>query len=650
MMDIRATKIERFVPLGIAIVVVAAFFPVLHNGFVSLDDRRNFIDNDAFRGLGAAQLRWMWTTTLMGHYIPLSWMTLGLDYVLWGMNPAGYHLTNVVLHAANAVLLFFIARRLLRASDEEAFAGEPRRLTLAAATAALFFALHPLRVESVAWVTERRDVLSCLFFFASVLAYLRATDSAQRRGEWYWAAVGLFVCSVLSKATSMTLPAVLLILNVYPLRRVGGAVGWASTAARRVHTELVPFGVIAVGAALTSLLVLHPPAQLSVFAKVAVSAYSLVFYLWKTIVPTRLSPMYEMPQRVDPLAFRFLASYVIVAAAGFLLWIVRDKRPGLTASAVAFAIVTLPMLGIVQNGPQIAADRYTYYAAPALAIAVAGYLFAPARHVGLVASVFIAAVLAGLGVLTWNQTEMWHDSATLWTYVVRLDDNSSFAHVGLAMLAYDHGDMDGAIRHYRRAVEIRPGYDEGFNNLGNALAREGKLDDAVEQYRHALSLNRAFPEAHNDLGSALAQQGRIPDAIEQYREALALRPDYAEAHNNWGAALAREGDLTSAIEHYARAIAIDSSYADAYNNWGNALVKLGKPGLAESRYEAALRLQPDNADVHRNLGVAMAQQGRMAEAADQFRLALASRPDDEDVKAYLAEATKAASVQGKPPR
>jgi tetratricopeptide (TPR) repeat protein len=413
---------------------------------------------------------------------------------------------------------------------------------------------------------------------------------------------------------------------------------------------MAPFGLIAAAAALTSLLVLHPPAQLSVFAKVAVSAYSLVFYLWKTIVPTRLSPMYEMPQRVDPLAFRFVASYVAVAVAGFLLWIVRDKRPGLTASAVAFAIITLPMLGIVQNGPQIAADRYTYYAAPALAIAAAGYLFSLRNAASLVVPVCVGVVLAGLGVLTWKQAEVWHDSATLWTYVLDLDDDSSFAHVGLAMLAYDLGDMDGAVRHYTRAVEIRPGYDEGFNNLGNALAREGKLDDAVEQYRHAITLNRAFPEAHNDLGSALAQQGKIPEAIEQYREALAVRPDYAEAHNNWGAALARVGDLSSAVDHYQRAIAIDPSYADAYTNWGNALVKLGKPTLAESRYEAALKLQPDNADIHRNLGVALAQQGRMAEAADHFRRALALRPDDEDVKAYLARATKALHPEATPPR
>jgi len=648
MKDTRGPTIERLVPLGIAILVVIAFLPALNDGFVSLDDQRNFIDNDAFRGLGPTQLRWMWTTTLMGHFIPLSWMTLGLDYVLWGMNPAGYHLTNVVFHAANAVLLYWITRRLLRASSD-AFTDGSRRLTLAAATAALLFAVHPLRVESVAWVTERRDVLSCFFFFSSVLAYLRAVERPGLRARWYWAAVGLFVCSVLSKATSMTLPAVLLVINAYPLRRLGGPVGWRSSAARRIYAEVVPFGAIAAGAALVSILVLHPPAQLSVASKLAVSAYSLVFYVWKTILPTRLSPMYELPQAVDPLALRFVACYAIVAAACVLVWFGRRRWPGLAASTMAFVLITLPMLGIVQNGPQIAADRYTYYAAPTLAIALAGYVFSFDRAVTLAASVGFGAVLAVLGVLTWNQTEVWHDSATLWTYVAGIDDNSSFAQVGLGMLAYDHGDMDAAIGHFRRAVELRPSYDEGFNNMGNALVREGRLADAVESYRRALALNPGFPEAHNGLGSALAQQGNVPDAIEQYRQALALRPAYAEAENNWGAAVARGGDFASAIEHYQRAVASDSTYADAYTNWGNALVRLGNFALARAKYETALRLRPNDADIHRNLGVALAQQGRMADAADEFRRALAIRPDDGDLKAYLDRATNAAQATRTPP-
>ncbi len=647
-MNTRDTKIERLVPLAVAIAVVLVFLPALHNGFVAWDDPKNFLENDSYRGLAVPQLRWMWTTTLMGHYVPVSWMSLGLDYVLWGMNPAGYHLTNIVLHAANAALLYFIARRLLRATGHHAFREHPRRLTFAAATAALLFALHPLRVESVAWVTERRDVLSCLFLFASVLAYLRAIDPPRTRGSWYWLAVFLFVASVLSKATAMTLPLVLLVIDVYPLRRVGGEARWWSGVARRVYLEIVPFVVVGVSAAVISILVLHPPQQLSLAAKVAVSAYSLVFYLWKTAVPLRLSPLYEMPQQVNPLAARFLASYAAIAILGVFVWRVRRKLPGLAASAVAFVILTLPMLGIVQNGPQIAADRYTYFAAPALTMAVAEWLFSLQSVLNAALPIGIGAGLVALGGLTWNQTKVWHDSATLWAHVVRLDDSSSFGHVGLARLAYDQGDMESAVRHYERAVAIDPRYAEGFNNLGNALVRLGNTDRAIEEYEHALAINPAFAEAHNNLGSALARRGDIPRAIAEFQRALDIKPSYAEAHNNWGAALARAGDAASAIEHYQRAVEIDSTYVDGYTNWGNALVRLGRPALAERQYEAALRLRPDDADAHRNLGVALAQEGRMAAAADQFRRALELRPDDGELQAYLANAIKATRDRATP--
>ena len=230
-------------PLVVAISAFLTFLPALGNGFVTWDDDRNFLNNAHYRGFGFDNLRWMWTTFHMGHYVPLSWMTLGLDYVVWGMNPTGYHLTNVLLHAVAAVLVYFIARRILRAAQPDA-EDRPGMLVIAAAVAALVFAMHPLRVESVAWATERRDVLSMCFFLATTVTYLRSLDASPRRRSWYWLSVGLFLCALLSKATAMTLPAVLLIMNAYPLRRLGGAHGWRSAAARRVYVEIAPFAAL----------------------------------------------------------------------------------------------------------------------------------------------------------------------------------------------------------------------------------------------------------------------------------------------------------------------------------------------------------------------------------------------------------------------
>src|SRR5437899_7793294 len=238
------------VPALIALVTFAAFLPVLQNQFVDWDDQRNFLDNHHYRGLGWTHLRWMWTTHL-GHYIPLTWMTLGLDYLLWGMNPVGYHLTSLLLHAANAVAFFFVVCRILTLALP---APSRRSHALTAGFAALVFAIHPLRVESVAWLTERRDVLSGLFYLSAILIYLRASGRGERGRGWYWLSVAVFVLALLSKSMVVNLPVVLLILDVYPLRRLGGAFGWWSEPARRVYVEKIPFVLLAAAASASAAL------------------------------------------------------------------------------------------------------------------------------------------------------------------------------------------------------------------------------------------------------------------------------------------------------------------------------------------------------------------------------------------------------------
>src|SRR5256712_8427212 len=248
----------------------------------------------------------MWTTHL-GHYIPLTWMTLGLDYLLWGMNPFGYHLTSLLLHAANAVVFFFVVHRILPlALPSRSERGHA--LAVAAGFAALVFAIHPLRVESVAWVTERRDVLSGLFYLVAVLLYLRACERGARGRGWYWLSVAVFVCALLSKSMVVNLPFVLLILDVYPLRRLGGALGWWSEPARRIYGEKIPFVLLAAAASAIAVMAqssVHAAAslaQLSVPGRLAVSAYGLSFYLGKMIVPVNLSPLYELPPTVSLVA------------------------------------------------------------------------------------------------------------------------------------------------------------------------------------------------------------------------------------------------------------------------------------------------------------------------------------------------------------
>ena len=602
----RFQRADRAIPVLIAILVFIAFLPALHAGFVSWDDDKNFLANPNYRGLGASQLRWMWTTFLLGHYVPLSWMTLGLDYSLWGMNPAGYHLTNILLHAANAVLMYFIARRILRLAGVIRVDADGLEVALPAAFAALVFAIHPLRVESVAWVTERRDVLSGFFYMACVLLYLRHVDDGQRHRRWYWMALAAFAGALLSKATAVTAPAVLLLLDVYPLRRLGGVHGWRSEGARRVYVELMPFAVLAAGAAALAFVALQQMVQLAPAQKIAVSAYSLSFYMLKTIAPWNLSPIYAMPDRIDPGAMQFLVSYAVAIALAVLLWVRRKRWPGAVIAGLTFFAIVFPMLGFHQNGPQIAADRYTYHAAPALAI-LAGAALAILWRRGAQVPVAIAGLLvATMGVLTWRQTEVWHDSTTLWSHVLELDSTSSY----------------------------------GNNNWGNVLMRQGNLAEAGAHYARAVVLAPDYAQAHNNLGIALARQGNLAEAIDQYRRAIALEPGYDEPHNNWGIAVVLQGDLDGAIDHYAKAIAINPDNADAEVNWGNALLRKGEPVRAIAHYRRALEIRPDEADAHLNWGVALAQWGKMPEAIEQFRQALLLNPDNAEAKRYIERAAK----------
>src|SRR5881409_3926095 len=448
------------VPVLIAVVTFAAFLPTLQNQFVNWDDPRNFLENPHYRGLTWTHLRWMWTTHL-GHYIPLTWMTLGLDYLLWGMNPVGYHLTSLLLHAANAVVFFFVVLRTLTRAlpspSERSYA-----LAVSAGFAALVFAIHPLRVESVAWVTERRDVLSGLFYLSAILVYLRACERGARGRGWYWLSVAVFGCALLSKSMVVNLPIVLLILDVYPLRRLGGSIGWRSEPARRAYVEKIPFVLLAAAAsaiavmAQSSVHAVASLAQLSVPGRVAISTYGVSFYLWKTVAPVNLSPVYELRPPVNPWATPFLLSYGVVLALTAIALALRRRVPGLPAAWVAYIVVLLPVLGIFQSGPQIAADRYTYLASLGWAILVSAGVLSHWRRRPFLFTGLAACVLFGLGILTWNQVQVWRDSEKLWTHALSTYPKSSIAENNLGNVRADQSKLAEAIEHYRQALDINP--------------------------------------------------------------------------------------------------------------------------------------------------------------------------------------------------
>src|SRR5213594_2835367 len=635
----------RLLPVLIALVTVVPFLPTLDNQFVNWDDDDNLVENPHYRGLGWTHLRWMWTTSHIGHYAPLIWMTFGLDYLLWGMNPVGYHLTNLLLHAANAAVFYLVARRILGL----ALSGPAQRgnvgLAASAAFAALLFAIHPLRVEAVAWATERRDVLSGLFYLLTLLVYLRAGEQGERGRSGYWASVGLFVCALLSKSMAVSLPVVLLILDVYPLRRLGGARGWWGEPARRIYLEKIPFVLLARaasgGAFIPQIEGRNMPSldELSVLGRLAVSAYGLRFYLWKTVFPVSLSPLYELRGQ-DPLALPFLLSYGVVPGVTALALILRHRLPGLPAAWLAYVVILLPVLGIFQNGPQIAADRYTYLAGLGWALLASAGMLAAWRRRSFLVTGLAVVLLLGFGTLTWNQVRVWHDSEKLWSHAVAIDPRSSIGQLSLGLALARHGKLAEAVEHYEAALRLEPGYVDANYAWGNALARQGKLAEAVEHYEAALRVKPDHADAHTNAGSALVRQGKLAEAIAHYEQALKIKPDHVDARIKLRVALARQGKLAEAIAHYEQALKTKPDHADAHSNMGAALVGQGKLAEAIEHYRQALEIRPESADAHNDWGLALARQGKLAEAVKHYQEAVKLRPSFSEAQSNLVNAVR----------
>ena len=592
------------VPILVALATCAVFIPVLGNDFVEWDDYENLISNPYYRGLGWSQLRWMFTTFHMGPYQPLSWMTYGLDYLLWGMNPAGYHLTSLLFHGANAVFFYFISRRLLAIALPTSINEAGWKLTAGAAFAALTFSVHPLRVESVAWATERRDVVSGFFFLVTIYSYLRATSN--ERGQfayksWLSAALGAYVLSLLGKATAMTLPVILLILDIYPLRRLDGSSRSWWKGQRDVLREKILFAVPAAIFAVIALMgqqqnfALKSLGSFSIESRLAQALFGASFYLWKTIVPVRLSPLYEIPPQFslrDPAILAGAASTIIITVGLYLL----KKRWPAGLACWAYAMILLaPVLGIVSTGPQLVAERYSYLACLSWALLAGGGLISVLRSLSktgttCAAVATTAAIVIFLSSLTWRQTTIWRDTGTLWTRALKLNPNSSIAHYNLARFLSKQGQQTEAIAHYREALRIRPEDVDAHNNLGLLLAWRGDTKDSLNEFLTAAQIVPQDARSFFNLGRVYAREGEPEKALENYNQAVKLDPNRAEIRFGLGNVLARQGLWEAAAAQLELATKLKPDFAEARVAWARALAAQGKKLEAEQQYQEALRV------------------------------------------------------------
>lgn len=655
---------HALIPAFIVLITFVVFSPTLQNGFVNWDDPSHLLENPHYRGLGWEQLRWMFTTCLNGSCMPLNWVTYGLDYILWGMNPRGYHFTSLLVHAANALLFYFLSLRLLRLGLEGSDCTLPELpIRLAAAFSALFFSLHPLQAEVVAWTIGREVAIAGFFFILTLLCYLKAAENESAglsRRRWMVGAWILYAMSLLGKEMALTLPFALLVLDIYPLRRLGGGHGrWFGPGVRQVWWEKVPFLLLALAAGIRATLEkeqegsLYPMTDYGFLPRFAQVLYSLAFYPWKTLVPLGLSPLYPVQPFTGFWNTPTLLSGAFVFLLTAVLFFFRRRWPAGLAIWIFYGVLLIPVSGVVAFGPYAVADRFSYLPCLGWAIlAGAGFFYCwrawSKGRLGLgtlvLTPTLAVLLLLALGVLTWQQTQIWHDSERLWQHALAVDERSSFAHNNLGLALAERGAFAEAIKHIRRAVEIDPRFVEAHANLGNFLAHGGSSEEAISHLRQALKIDPAFANAHNTLGNILVDRGETDQAIEHFRKALDANPKSAMTYYNLGRALARRGDAPGAIENYRKALELNPDDPDVHNNLGLVFQSQRKFPEAVEQFQNALRADPRYAKAYFNLGRILAGQQKFSEAVENFRRALQIQPGAPEIHEQLA---RALAQQGK---
>ena len=528
---------------------VATFWPGLTGEFLNWDDRENVVNNVGVHGLGRPQLAWMWSGIILGHYIPLTWMSFGLNYALGGLNPWGYHVLNLLLHGANAALFYLVARRLLAAARPGGGDPDPAALLVGAAFAALLFAVHPLRVESVVWITERKDVLCGLFFLSAVLAYLKAAGSPALDRRWQVVSLAAFAAALLAKAAAMPLPALLLLLDVYPLGRA------RALGRRRVLLEKIPWAVLGLAGALTALVAVFSRTAVTDYhrygpgARLAMTAYSFIFYPARWFWPVQLVPLYELPIDVHLLAPRFLLPAVAFVAVTAGLVALRRTWPAGLAAWTASVVMLLPISGAVHSGHQLAHDRYSYLSGLGLALVAGGGLarLLDARARGRIGAVIARSVTLGamlvvlvLAAGAWDQSKIWQDSETLWRWTTGIDPACAICWNNLGTALTDQKRHPEAEAAYRRALELRPNRATVVTNVATALYGQQKFAQAEEMLRVALRLDPGLTGALMNMGALRAQEGHYTEALHYFRKAYAGNPKFADLARNYALALVYE--------------------------------------------------------------------------------------------------------------
>ncbi|MGD0813992.1 MAG: tetratricopeptide repeat protein [Verrucomicrobiota bacterium] len=606
---------------GVCIVLVLAVLAVFGQtagfGFVCYDDDQYVYHNPVVeKGLTVKGFVWALTYGGIGHWHPLTWLTHMANCQIYGLWPGGHHLTNVALQAATAVLLFLALRELTGTLWRSAFV-------------AAVFAIHPLRAESVAWISECKDVLSGVFFMLTLWAYARY---ARQPSSWRYATVAAaYALGLLCKNTLVTLPFVLLLLDWWPLHRLTLTPFW------RLVKEKIPLFLLSVGSCAATILAPEGVAdsiRMPPLERIENAGVSYVIYLRQMIFPRGLAALYPNPPKGLPFPEAALA-FVLLAAISFVVLACWKKRPWLLAGWLWYLGMLVPMIGIVQISFYAHADRYTYLPQIGIYVAVT-WLVAEWRMSRVAFASLTAGVLAILMVCAWKQTAYWKNSETLWNRTLACTTNNEMAHYNFGNAFYEKGSVNEAIAQYRMTLQINPGNAKAHYNLGLALFQMGRGEEAISHFLTALRIKPDMEEAHNNLGIALFQTGKADEAVSHFLTALQLKPDDARACYNLGNAYYQRGRVDEAIVQFQQALQLEPGFAEAHYSLGNALRQKGRLDEAIVQYQEALQLKPSYGEVHNNLGAALQQKGRVAQAIEQYQSALQIEPGNMEAQNNLA--------------
>jgi len=658
----RSRRLPFLLAAALVALVLAVYAQTYWHGFVEYDDLGYVRDNSVVRrGLTLYGVRWALTTGQLGNWIPLTWLSYMLDVRLFGISAGALHLVNVGLHLANTLLLFAV---LLRMSGA----------TWPSFAVAALFGIHPLHVESVAWIAERKDVLSTFFWFLCLWAYARYADTGTAR--WYAALLGWFALGLMAKPMLVTLPFVLLLLDLWPLGRfapfgalpaAGGARPVLRAQARRAPTaprsravpmrtlvwEKAPLLLLSAVASAVAVIAqqrsgaITSAERLPVGVRVANAIVAYVRYLLMAIWPADLAVLYPYGRQIP--AWQVLGAALILALVSAVVLRGGRRHPYAVVGWLWYLVTLVPVIGLVQIGSQAYADRYTYVPLVGIFVALAwgvaervGRRPIPAPAVGAA----LAAILGIYAAVAWAEVGRWHDGVTLLSHTVRVTRDNPIAQNNLGVALGNAGEPEAALEHFQAALRSKPDYAHAHNNLGRLLWRQGRREDAAAQYRLALRDEPDSAETHNNLGVVLTEVGRLDEAIEQLSAAIALDPEFGGAYFNLGNALRDSGQPEAAIARYREAIRIRPDNAQAYNNLGLLLWRQGRREDALQHFRAAVRLAADSTEAQNNLGLLLAQMGETDAAIEHLREAVRLTPEHADTHLHLGNALRTADRLG----